>query len=201
MTKTKAEKQQALNEPAPEVTEPATINEHANTGTIDATAPKGESKSIVPSKYANKYKGGGSDPLALFIKSICGEGDKFEYSAFFALCRKNIGGSLTEEKIAHYEEAVASKAQGANGRARMTLRNMLAPIARKNNGLNNLNGEFVSITGLAKPAVSGAAAAAQSSAGEPSTADTEQAGSEVGSGSTGVGEATSDEPSSDVQTE
>jgi hypothetical protein len=117
-------------------------------------------KSIVPAKYAGKYKGGGSDPLAEFIKSQSTGKDGFEFTAFFTLCRKN---GLPEDKVAHYESQVAEKLQGANGRARMTLRNMLATIARKNGKLIALNGEEVEVA-VAKPAVSGAAAAAQASA-------------------------------------
>lgn len=129
----------------------------------DAAEEKGK-KSIVPSKYAGKYKDGGSDALAEFIKDQCTGKEGFEYGAFFTLCRKNIGGNLTEDKIAHYEQLVADKAHGSQGRARMTLRNMLATIARKNDKLVGLDGSEVEID-LPKPAVSGAAAAAKEQAG------------------------------------
>lgn len=179
-----AERQARLNDQTETAaSESVIVNEHATTGGTSETAPKGEAKSIVPSKYAGRYKNGGSDPLAMFIKQVCGEGDKFEYSAFFDLCRKN---GIAETQVAKYEGQVAEKAQGANGRARMTLRNMLAPIARKNGGLVNLAGDKVEFE-LAKPAASGAAAKAQETAatgtapGEDSTPATDPAGSEAGS--------------------
>jgi hypothetical protein len=129
--------------------------------TVAEEAPaKKETKSIVPSRYAGKYKAGGSDELAVFIKEQATGKDGFEWPAFFQLARKN---GLPEEKVAHYEGQVASKRHGAEGRARMTLRNMLATIARKNGSLTGLNDEAVSIT-LAKPVLSGAAAAAKDAA-------------------------------------
>lgn len=140
------------------------------TQAADAAETK-SSKSIVPSKYAGKYKGGGSDALAEFIKAQATGKDGFEFTAFFELCRKN---GLPEDKVAHYEQQVADKLQGANGRARMTLRNMLATIARKNGKLTALNGDEVEVH-VAKPAVSGAAAAAQSAASESTDAAEEQA--------------------------
>lgn len=123
-----------------------------------------EKKSIVPSKYSGKYKGGGSDALAEFIKTECTGKEGFEFTAFFALARKN---GLPEEKVAHYEGQIAEKRHGAQGRARMTLRNMLATIARKNGKLTGLNDEETAID-LPKPAVSGAAAKAQEQAAETS---------------------------------
>lgn len=136
-----------------------------------AAAPT-EKKSIVPSKYAGRYKGGGSDALAEFIKAECTGKEGFEFSAFFALARKN---GLPEEKVAHYEGQVAEKRHGAQGRARMTLRNMLATIARKNGKLTKLNGEEQDID-LPKPAVSGAAAKAQEQAAASEDAGGEEAG-------------------------
>lgn len=138
-------------------------NSAAGDGDGTADAPATEKKSIVPSKYAGKYKDGGSDALAEFINQQCTGKDGFEYSAFFTLCRKNIAGNLTEEKIAHYEGQVAEKLHGSQGRARMTLRNMLATICRKEGGLVGLDGEKVEID-LPKPQVSGAAAAAKEQA-------------------------------------
>lgn len=125
-----------------------------------AEAATKTAKSIVPSKYSGKYKGGGSDALAEFIKSECTGKDGFEFSAFFALCRKN---GLPEEKVAHYESQVAEKRHGAQGRSRMTLRNMLATIARKNGKLVRLNDEEQDID-LPKPALTGAAAKAKAEA-------------------------------------
>lgn len=129
---------------------------------MDAENQTAEKKSIVPSKYSGRYKGGGSDALAEFIKEQCTGKDGFEFSAFFALARKN---GLPEEKVAHYEGQIAEKRHGAQGRARMTLRNMLATIARKEGKLTKLDGETQDID-LPKPAVSGAAAKAQEQAAE-----------------------------------
>lgn len=137
-----------------------------------AEAETKERKSIVPAKYANKYKDGGSDALATFIKEQCTGKEGFEFPAFFALARKNLGGSLTEEKVAHYEGQVNANAHGSQGRARMTIRNMLATLARKNGKLVGLNGKEVAVD-LPKPPVSGAAAKAQESADQPEQAAAE----------------------------
>jgi hypothetical protein len=140
-----------------------------------SVAPEAAKKSIVPSKYSGKYKNGGSDALATFIKAQCGEGDKFEFTAFFALCEKN---GLAADKIAHYKAMVDNKEHGAEGRARMTLRNMLATPARKNGKLVGLDGAEHEVV-IAKAVLTGAAAAAQATAAEKSTSDeqaTETAG-------------------------
>ena len=140
-------------------------------GAAESDAPATEKKSIVPSKYAGKYKGGGSDALAEFINAECTGKEGFEFSAFFALARAN---GLPEEKVAHYEGQVAEKRHGAQGRARMTLRNMLATIARKNGKLAKLNGETQDID-LPKPALTGAAAKAAEQAAASTDADSEEA--------------------------
>lgn len=114
-----------------------------------------ERKSIVPAGWKTK-----NDALAEFINTQSSGKEGFEYPAFFALCRKN---GIAEEKVAHYEGLVASGAHGAQGRAKMTLRNMLATIARKNGKLVGLNDDEVALD-LPKPAVSGAAAKAQETA-------------------------------------
>jgi len=119
-------------------------------------APAKTTKSIVPSKYAGKYKNGGDDPLAQFIKSQCVEEGNFSFAKFFQLCRDN---GLPEEKVAHYEGQVAEKRHGAEGRARMTLRNMLATIVRKDGKAKGLDGVEVELN-LPKPALTGAAKAA-----------------------------------------
>lgn len=125
-----------------------------------APEAKTETKSIVPAKYAGKYKGGGQGPTSDFIRKVCGEGDKFEFSAFFDLCRKN---GLPEDKVALYEGQVAAKTNGANGRARMTLGNMLRAKARKEKKLVDLNGAEWDVP--EEPVkVSGAAAAQQDKA-------------------------------------
>lgn len=125
---------------------------------MNDTAETKGTKSIVPAGWKSK-----GDALSQFINEQCTGKEGFEYSAFFQLCRANIGGNLTEEKIAHYEGLVNDKAHGSQGRAKMTLRNMLATLARKNGKLVGLNGEEVEID-LPKPAVSGAAAKAQEAA-------------------------------------
>jgi hypothetical protein len=122
-------------------------------------APK-TTKSIVPSKYAGRYKNGGEDALATFIKEQCAEEGNFKFDKFFELCRKN---GLPEDKVAHYEGQVGDKRHGAEGRARMTLRNMLATIVRKNGKATGLDGTEVELS-LPKPALSGAAAKAAESA-------------------------------------
>jgi len=133
----------ARNKPAPEQENENTDTNVADTETTAApeTGEKGN-KSVVPSKYAGKYKNGGQGPLSDFVRNVCGEGDKFEFSAFFDMCRKN---GLPEEKVAHYEAQVAEKVNGANGRARMTLGNMLRAKARKDQKLVNLSGEEVEV--------------------------------------------------------
>lgn len=112
-----------------------------------------ENKSIVPSGWKSK-----NDDLKQFIDDQCSGKDGFEFPAFFTLCRQN---GLPEEKVAHYEEVVDSKAHGAQGRAKMTLRNMLASVARKQGYLVGLDGETKTEIDLPKPAVSGAAAKAK----------------------------------------
>ena len=113
-------------------------------------------KSIVPSKYSGRYKNGGEDALAQFIKAQCVAEGNFSFERFFELCHKN---GLPPEKVEHYKGQVAEKRHGAEGRARMTLRNMLATIVRKNGKAIGLDGGEVAIE-LPKPALTGAAKAA-----------------------------------------
>lgn len=122
-----------------------------------AAAAETAKKSIVPSGWKSK-----GDELSKFIDGQCTGKEGFEYSAFFELCRKN---GLDETKVKHYEGLVAAKVHGIQGRAKMTLRNMLATPARKNGKLIALDGSEVAIA-IAKPAVSGAAAKAQETAAE-----------------------------------
>lgn len=128
------------------------------------TAEKAK-KSIVPAKYSGKYKEGG-DAVSQFIKAQT-EG---QFASLAALCRKN---GVSEEQVTKYEGLVADKANnhGIEGRARMTLGNMVRSIARKSGKLVALNGEEVEFD-LPKPAVSGAAAAAQTQAAESAPAET-----------------------------
>lgn len=128
---------------------PKDENEVENTAEAGAEAAAAKKGSIVPSKYGNKYKNGGSDVLAEFINYQAKGNSGFEYPAFFDLCRKN---GVPEEQVAKYEGQVAAKQHGANGRARMTLRNMLATVARKNGGLVGLDGEKTAMD-LPKPTV------------------------------------------------
>jgi hypothetical protein len=114
-------------------------------------------KSIVPAKYAGRYKDGGSDALAQFINTECKGTDGFDYDKFFELCRIN---GLPEDKVAHYQAQVDSKRLGSQGRARMTLRNMLATIARKNGQLKALDEGLVEVE-LPKVVLAGAVAAAK----------------------------------------
>jgi hypothetical protein len=125
--------------------------------TNEAPAEAKTTKSIVPAKYAGKYKDGGSDTLAQFINAECKGADGFDYAKFFDLCRIN---GLPEDKVAHYQEQVNSKRLGSQGRARMTLRNMLATIARKNGQLKALDEGLVEVE-LPKVALAGAAAKAK----------------------------------------
>lgn len=145
-------------------------------GIAFATAGEGEggeaaektNKSIVPNKYAGKYKNGGSDALAAFINDQCKDKDgNFEFTYFFDLCRKN---GVKEEQVAKYEGLYADKEnnRGIEGRARMTLRNMLAAIVRKEGKVIDRDGDEVEMH-LAKPAASGAAAAAQAAASTTGT--------------------------------
>ena len=115
-------------------------------------------KSIVPSKYSGRYKSGGTDALAVFIKEQCADKEGFSFEKFFELCSKN---GVAQEKVDHYRAQVAEKRHGAEGRARMTLRNMLATIVRKDGKAIGLDGSEVAID-LPKPALSGAAAKATS---------------------------------------
>lgn len=150
--------------------------EPATTAPTEATeATEKTTKSIVPAKYAGRYKDGGSDELSAFIKQQCSGKEGFEFGAFFELAKKN---GVDAAKVDHYASQVAEKRHGAQGRARMTIRNMLATFARKNGKLVGLNGEEFAIN-LPKAAVSGAAAKAQENSagtGEPESA----AGAEAG---------------------
>lgn len=96
-------------------------------------------KSIVPNKYAGKYKKP-ADELAVFIEVHCNNGDKFDSSKFFDLCRAN---GIDEAHIKPYEMAVNAKEHGAIGRARMTLRNRLASVVRKEKGLRVHTGDAI----------------------------------------------------------
>jgi hypothetical protein len=103
---------------------------HGKSDMVPAEGEKAPAKSIVPSKYAGKYKNGGSDELAKFINDHCtvGENKEFSFDKFFDLAAKN---GIEEAHIKPFEDAIAAKAPGAHGRARMTLRNRLDAKVRK----------------------------------------------------------------------
>ena len=129
------------------------MSDEANTAPAEE---KKATKSIVPSKYSGRYKNGGEGPLAEFIKAQCTADSAFSFDRFFELCVKN---GLPQEKVDHYRSQVQEKRHGAEGRTRMTLRNMLATIARKDGKLVGLDGEEVEID-LPKTVLTGAAAKA-----------------------------------------
>lgn len=147
---------QPTKTPEPSPVDPATAGVASAPAAEGASATEKTTKSIVPAKYAGRYKSGGSDALAEFIKAQCSTKDGFDFARFFELCRKN---GLPKEKVDHYEAQVAEKRHGAQGRARMTLRNMLATIVRKDGKITGLDGSVTDLT-LPKPALSGAVAAA-----------------------------------------
>jgi hypothetical protein len=126
------------------------VTDIVNKDNEDQVTKKG---SIVPSKYSGRYKNGGEDELAAFIKSQCATEKEFSFEKFFALCEAN---GIAKDKVDHYRDQIAEKRHGAEGRARMTLRNMLATFVRKANSAVGLDGNRVEIN-LPKPAVSGAA--------------------------------------------
>jgi hypothetical protein len=129
----------------------------ATENTATEQAPTKTTKSIVPSRYAGRYKNGGEDELAVFIKEQCADKEGFSFDKFFELCSKN---GIAQDKVDHYKNQVTEKRHGAEGRARMTLRNMLATFVRKNGKAIALDGSEVPLN-LPKPALAGAAKAAQ----------------------------------------
>jgi len=131
------------------------MSDTTNTSAPEPTEPK-TTKSIVPSKYAGRYKNGGNDPLAEFIKTQCTTDQGFSFPEFFKLCAQN---GVPQDKVDHYRNQVTEKRHGAEGRARMTLRNMLATFARKNGKLVGLDDAEVEVN-LPKVALTGAAKAA-----------------------------------------
>jgi hypothetical protein len=135
------------------------VTEAPEAEVAEATEVK-TTKSIVPSKYSGRYKNGGEDPLAQFIKAQCTVDGNFSFDKFFELMSAN---GIAQDKVDHYKNQVAEKRHGAEGRARMTLRNMLATFVRKNGKAIGLDGSEVAIN-LPKPALTGAAKAAAESA-------------------------------------
>jgi hypothetical protein len=121
------------------------------------TEVKKVTNSIVPARYAGRYKAGGSDKLAEFINAQCKGKDGFEYEAFFELALKN---GVSQEQVDKYRGQVAEKRHGSQGRARMTIRNMIATNVRKTGKAIGLDDSETPIE-LAKPVLSGAAAKAR----------------------------------------
>jgi len=126
----------------------------------EATAPepaaeeKKATKSIVNARYVGKYKKGGNDDLAVFINEQCTDEKThvFDWAKFFDLCRAN--GLGEKEGVDHYQEQVlVEKRNGAAGRARMTLRNRLAAIVRRDKRLKGLDGDLFDINLPALPKV------------------------------------------------
>lgn len=136
------------------------------TTTAPAADAATERKSIVPAGWKSK-----NDELAQFINKQSSGKEGFEFSAFFALCRKN---GIAEDKVARYEGEVNDGKHGAPGRAKMTLRNMLESIARKNGKLVGLDDTETAIN-LA-PRVLGGAAAKAKEAEAAKAAEAESAG-------------------------
>lgn len=114
----------------------ATANAEANTQPADGKVVK----SIVPSKYAGKYKNGGDDALAVFIKEQCTVDGKFDFNKFGELAKIN---GIDAAKVDGYLAAIAEKKGGAAGRMRMTLRNSMTPLCRA-----DAKGEYKGIKGL-----------------------------------------------------
>lgn len=158
------------NAPTEEVENTETQTETTGTETVETAAaeqPVKERKSIVPAGWKSK-----NDELKQFIDGQCkskGDNPTFEFPAFFELCAKN---GVPTDKIERYKTDMAEKKHGASGRTLMTLRNMLATVARKNGKLTALNGEEV-VVNVAKQAVGGAAAKAQEAAAAKSEAASE----------------------------
>jgi hypothetical protein len=109
----------------------------------EASGEAKEIKSIVPSKYAAKYKDPkNDDPLRSFIKEQCGS--PIDLVKFYALLRAN---GIGDEHIKKFEAITTDLPEGTKpaggvaGRAVMTLRNRLTPIARSDKGIVGLDGK------------------------------------------------------------
>ena len=135
-------------------------------------APAKANKSIVPSKYAGKYKKP-MDELAKFLDDNATTEGTLDPIKLFAICRAN---GIADAHIEPYEKAVADKAHGASGRARMTLRNRLATIVRKEGGLVVEKDGAKTAIHLAPLATVGAAKAAE----EAKAAETQAPATEDG---------------------
>jgi len=64
-------------------------------------------KSIVPAKYAGRYKNGGTDELANFIKEQCMEDNTFSFDKFFDLMEKNgIAKDKADMQVEEFERSL-----------------------------------------------------------------------------------------------
>jgi hypothetical protein len=112
-------------------------------------------KSIVPAKYAGKYKDpANDDALRTFIKEQTYENGKVNLDKFYELCLAN---GVPAEQVTKYKTQTDAKVGGASGRAVMTLRNLMSTVARKGEGMKGLDGKTYDVK-IAKAALTGAAA-------------------------------------------
>ena len=133
--------------------------------TLATVRKKSRSQSSRPSMPVN-IRTAAAMPWQRFTMSNAAGKEGFIYGKFFELCRNN---GLPDDKVSMYEGQVEAKRLGSQGRARMTLRNMLATIVRRDGKLKDLDGDEVDIA-LPKTVLTGAAAAAkakQEAANEP----------------------------------
>lgn len=175
-------KNEAAEDSVEQVHSPSAGEPGAET-TTEAVAGAGaegskEVKSIVPTKYASKYKDpANDDALRTFIKEQCGENGKINLPKFYALLRAN---GVADEHIKKFEDLTENlgndekgnpikPAGGVAGRAVMTLRNRLTPIARSDKGIVGLDGKTYDVklppapkTGAVAKAAEAKEAAAQS---------------------------------------
>lgn len=146
-----------------------TAPEQASGGAPAPAPSEGETKtvkSIVPTKYAGKYKSGQRDALGTFIDEQCVVDNAFSFDKFFDLCKAN---GIPEDEVNKYKVQVDAKVGGAAGRARMTLRNRLTPLARKGDGMKGLDGKTYDVK-LPPVKASGAAAPKTETASETTEA-------------------------------
>jgi hypothetical protein len=123
------------------------MNDEANPAPAEEQAPK-VTKSIVPARYAGRYKGGGSSPTADFINTQCKDEKGLSFDKFFDLCSAN---GISDVEVNKYKSQVDAKVGGSAGRARMTLGNRLVAIARKHQKLVGLDGEEHEVAQPAAP--------------------------------------------------
>ena len=157
---------------------PHTEQVHSPSAGEPGGAEAKEVKSIVPSKYAAKYKDpNNDDPLRTFIKEQCGQ--PIDLSKFYALLRAN---GIAEEHIKKFEVLTENlgnddkgnpikPAGGVAGRAVMTLRNRLTPIARTDKGIVGLDGKTYDVRLPPAPKTGAVAKAAEAKAAAETTTE------------------------------